>query len=312
MTDKNSAGSSKKWLPCPFCGDRDIRSRHRGHPTSGQWVIECGSCSCELTGFASQQDAWACWNKRPAPETPQPTSKELALLLCRAAGWLAVPEGESAKSTRELIERLVAAVKAHAYETPAPHAAVVREIYDRHNRISKLLYGSAPGVVLGPMDSDAAHADRGTLLSLLTPAQRGDGPVQETCEGLPESQEPKYTVANGRIVNRASGQPIPDDEPVFILRAKDREAVYALMDYRSRCLGNADHYSAVDARVGDFLRFKEANPARMKAPDTGAAQKAFDIPARDEGETPEEYRKRLQLFGIDAPPSNGDVQHGEG
>lgn len=39
-------------------------------------------------------------------------AKERALLLCRAAGWLAVPEGESAKSTRELIERLVAAVKA--------------------------------------------------------------------------------------------------------------------------------------------------------------------------------------------------------
>jgi hypothetical protein len=89
---------------------------------------------------------------------------------------------------------------------------------------------------------------------------------------LPVAQEPKYTVRGGRIVNRATGIAIPDDEPLFILRAKDREAVYAIMGYRSRCLGNADHYRAIDGRVEDFLRFKEAHPERMKEPDTAQAQ----------------------------------------
>lgn len=56
-------------LPCPFCGDRDIRTFHRGHPTAGAWVVECKSCSCELTSLASQTDAWARWNKRASDET---------------------------------------------------------------------------------------------------------------------------------------------------------------------------------------------------------------------------------------------------
>lgn len=55
--------------------------------------------------------------------------------------------------------------------------ALVKEIYDRHGRINKLLYSGPPGITLGPMDADAAHRDRGALLSMLTPAQRG---TQET------------------------------------------------------------------------------------------------------------------------------------
>lgn len=81
-------------------------------------------------------------------------------------------------------------------------------------------------------------------------------------------QESKFDAIEGHLVNRATGEAIPDDEPVFILRAKDRQAVYALMAYRSRCLGNADHYRAVDARVGQFLKFKDEHPGRMKQPDT--------------------------------------------
>jgi hypothetical protein len=83
-------------------------------------------------------------------------------------------------------------------------------------------------------------------------------------------QESKFDAIDGRLVNRSTGVPIPDDEPVFVLRAKDAHAVYALMDYRSRCLGNADHYRAVDARIAQFLEFKERHPERMKQPDTDA------------------------------------------
>lgn len=82
------------------------------------------------------------------------------------------------------------------------------------------------------------------------------------------SQEPKYNAEAGQLVNRATGKPIPSDEPVFVLRAKDRNAVHAIMHYRSLCLGNPDHYQAVDARVGDFLKFAEEHPDRMKHTDT--------------------------------------------
>lgn len=90
------------------------------------------------------------------------------------------------------------------------------------------------------------------------------------------SQEPKYDAVAGQLVNRATREPIPNHEPVFVLRAKDMNAVYAIMHYRALCLGNPDHYAAVDARVGDFLRFKEQYPDRMKKPDTSMVSKKDD------------------------------------
>ena len=78
--------SSKQKLPCPFCGDRDVRAHFRRSlnvAAGDAWVIECHSCSCELTGFATEQDAWERWNKR-AVETPAPQSKfDLAFEIMR-------------------------------------------------------------------------------------------------------------------------------------------------------------------------------------------------------------------------------------
>lgn len=51
-------------LSCPFCDGLNLQAHHRGNPLSGEWVIECHDCSCELTGFSSEQDAWKCWNDR--------------------------------------------------------------------------------------------------------------------------------------------------------------------------------------------------------------------------------------------------------
>lgn len=108
-------------------------------------------------------------------------------------------------------------------------------------------------------------------------------------DGLALAQEPKYTVRGGRIVNRASGEAIPDDEPVFILRARDVLAIDALVAYsvivgadaqrlytdpakREAYLKMADHHAAVDCRIGDFSKFKKQHPERMKKPDTAARQ----------------------------------------
>jgi hypothetical protein len=85
------------------------------------------------------------------------------------------------------------------------------------------------------------------------------------------SQEPKYGISDGQIVNRLSGAPIPDDEPIFIIRAKDRLAVRILTAYFS-AIENPEHARAVAARLEDFKRFAREHPERMKDPDTLAAQ----------------------------------------
>ena len=73
-----------------------------------------------------------------------------------------------------------------------------------------------------------------------------------------------------RLVNRQSGEPIPDDEPIFILRARDVHAVKVLKAYYRELPFSAkgDHATAVKLRIEQFQDFAGANPARMKEPDT--------------------------------------------
>lgn len=81
------------------------------------------------------------------------------------------------------------------------------------------------------------------------------------------NQEPKYKIEDGKLVNRQSGEAIPDDEPVFILRARDIMAVETLSRYHSRIMDN-EHARAVHFRIEQFERFAKAHPERMKSPDT--------------------------------------------
>ena len=83
-------------------------------------------------------------------------------------------------------------------------------------------------------------------------------------------QEPKYKI-KGRIINRESGEPIPDDEPVFILRGKDAAAVATLMFYLSEAKkagSPVEHLQAVQKRIDQFQGFAGKNPERVKSPDT--------------------------------------------
>lgn len=80
-------------------------------------------------------------------------------------------------------------------------------------------------------------------------------------------QESKFDAIDGHLVNRATGDPIPDDEPVFVLRAKDWCALPALVAYSELVTDDA-HRAAVEARIEQFRRFSETHSDRMKLPDT--------------------------------------------
>ncbi len=86
--------------------------------------------------------------------------------------------------------------------------------------------------------------------------------------GLRHAQEPKYTTSTttGRLVNRQTGKQIPDDEPVFVIRAQDKHAVSALRWYRG-LVQEVDQIDAVNRRITEFEAFATAHPGRMKEPD---------------------------------------------
>jgi hypothetical protein len=95
-------------------------------------------------------------------------------------------------------------------------------------------------------------------------------------EGMPVSQEPKYGIKDNRLFNRETGEFIPDDEPVFIMRARDANAATGIVRYISRCMSHGhpdeakreEHVLALMRRYDDFRAFAKAHPDRMKYPDT--------------------------------------------
>jgi len=127
----------------------------------------------------------------------------------------------------------------------------------------------------GRADKPAEHgykAKRDALYAYVRDLERRASASHEAA-GLPVQQEPKYTVNGHAIVNRASGEAIPADEPVFIFRARDKFAAAALADYENKVdlLSEDDeHLDAVRARVAQFRKWAAANPGRMKEPDTAA------------------------------------------
>lgn len=81
-----------------------------------------------------------------------------------------------------------------------------------------------------------------------------------------ETQEPKYGInENGQLFNRKTGNVIPDDEPVFILRARDIHAADTLRNYYAACEIEG-HRKVVYERIVDFNRFAIEHPDRMREP----------------------------------------------
>jgi hypothetical protein len=79
----------------------------------------------------------------------------------------------------------------------------------------------------------------------------------------------KFSIDGDRIVKTSNGDPIPDDEPVFLIRARDRLALPLLRiyDQLSQVDGCNDyHFAALTRSIADFAEFARLNPTKMKQP----------------------------------------------
>ena len=94
------------------------------------------------------------------------------------------------------------------------------------------------------------------------------------------SQERKYDIIDNKIVNRATGIPIPDDEPIMIFRGKDKKTIKMLYYYLGYCT-NLLHRKVIQGRIDDFKAFQNENPDIVKEPDSDASA----LPPSGLGET---------------------------
>jgi hypothetical protein len=71
------------------------------------------------------------------------------------------------------------------------------------------------------------------------------------------------------IIKNVTGDPIPEDEPLFLFRAKDQLAIQVLQYYRELCLQTgspAEHLRGIDGEIQVFTDFAQRHPERMKQP----------------------------------------------
>lgn len=120
--------------------------------------------------------------------------------------------------------------------------------------------------------------------------------------------DPKYRC--GPIINTASGEAIPQDEPCFIFRARDVESLKVLEFYWELAIeaGDQEHADAIKIRIEEFYAFKEQHPERMKRPDTDLAKQGTYGQPKDG--RPEETSERVGRIAAEvlAAPDTEDVE----
>lgn len=77
--------------------------------------------------------------------------------------------------------------------------------------------------------------------------------------------ERKYKIKDGKLVKRDTEIPIPDYEPLFIFRAKDRKALAALVAY-NMIVDDIEQKAAVSKSINDFREFQINFPNVMAEP----------------------------------------------
>lgn len=81
-------------------------------------------------------------------------------------------------------------------------------------------------------------------------------------------KDSKYGIrGEGVLFNRQSGELIPEDEPVFLFRARDVHAVEALAHYHNTC-EDEEHREAINRRIAEFIVWQQQNDNLMHEPTT--------------------------------------------
>ncbi len=62
------------------------------------------------------------------------------------------------------------------------------------------------------------------------------------------------------------GDVIPDDEPIFIIRARDKHAIMALAKYASECR-HGQQVKEIFIRIQEFKKWREENADKVQEPD---------------------------------------------
>ncbi len=78
----------------------------------------------------------------------------------------------------------------------------------------------------------------------------------------------KFHIESDQIIS-TTGRTIPEDEPLFLLRARDYLALPLLKHYRELCVADGCteyHLTGIDEVIQSFERFAQEHAERLKQP----------------------------------------------
>jgi len=81
--------------------------------------------------------------------------------------------------------------------------------------------------------------------------------------------DPKFHIEGDQIIKTSNGDPIPEDEPLMLFRARDRNALAVLYEYRRLCVldgCNDFQMDGIHNRILAFEKFRDTQSERMKQP----------------------------------------------
>lgn len=76
----------------------------------------------------------------------------------------------------------------------------------------------------------------------------------------------KFTIRDDQLTFMDTGGVIPEDEPVFILRGCDRQALSVLRVYQSKMRPTSKDWKGLQAVINAFSLFRASQPQLMKQP----------------------------------------------
>lgn len=75
-----------------------------------------------------------------------------------------------------------------------------------------------------------------------------------------------FTIDDDRLKLATLNVSVPEDEPVFILRARDGFALSTIRSYQSTMSPTSDEWKVIQDVIDDFVKFKDENPYKMRRP----------------------------------------------
>lgn len=108
-------------------------------------------------------------------------------------------------------------------------------------------------------------AHRGEELQLFAPTTNHDQPTDQPTQQGGAMHDAKFTVEV-----REGHKPLEEDEPCFVLRAQDKLAADAILNYAALCRDagcSEEHVTAIHHSVSAFDTWAETHPDLMKLPD---------------------------------------------